>query len=48
MSPTLADVYTITGLDISGFVPPWDFRGSTRQTGVKSGSGYKNYIQNHM
>jgi hypothetical protein len=41
MSPTLADVYMITGLDISGSVHPWDYRGSTRQTGVKSGSGYK-------
>jgi hypothetical protein len=48
MSPTLADVYMITGLDISGSVYPWEFRGSTRQTGVKSGSGYKSYIQNHM
>jgi hypothetical protein len=48
MSPTLADVYMITGLDVSGYVYPWDFKGSTRQTGVKSGSGYKSYIQNHM
>jgi hypothetical protein len=38
MSPTLADVYMITGLDISGSVYPWEFKGSTRQTGVKSGS----------
>jgi hypothetical protein len=48
MSPTLADVYMITGLDVSGSVYPWDFKGSTRQTGVKEGSGYKSYIQNHM
>jgi hypothetical protein len=48
MSPTLADVYMITGLDISGSVYPWEFKGSTRHTGVKSGSGYKSYIQNHM
>jgi hypothetical protein len=48
MSPTLADVYMITGLDISGSVYPWEFKGSTMQTGVKSGSGYKSYIQNHM
>jgi hypothetical protein len=48
MSPTLADVYMITGLDISGSVHPWDYRDSTRQPGVKSGSGYKHYIQNHM
>jgi hypothetical protein len=47
MSPTLADVYMITGLDISGSVRPWDFKSSTRQIGVKPGSGYKNYIQNH-
>jgi hypothetical protein len=38
----------ITGLDISGSVYAWEFKGSTRQTGVKSGSGYKSYIQNHM
>jgi hypothetical protein len=48
MSPTLADVYMITGLDISGSVYPWEYRGSTRQKGVKTGSGYKSYIQNHM
>jgi hypothetical protein len=48
MSPTLADVYMITGLDITGSVQPWDFKGSSRQTGVKPGSGYKNYILNHM
>jgi hypothetical protein len=48
MSPTLADVYMITSLDISGSVYPWEFKGSTRQTRVKSGSGYKSYIQNHM
>jgi hypothetical protein len=48
MSPTLANVYMITVLDISGSAHPWDFRGSTRQTGVKPGSGYKYYIQNHM
>jgi hypothetical protein len=48
MSPTLADVYMITGLDITGSIRPWDFKGSTRQTGVKPGSAYKNYIQNHM
>jgi hypothetical protein len=48
MSPTLADVYMITGLDVSGSVYPWDYKGSSRQTGVKPGSGYKPYIQNHM
>jgi hypothetical protein len=29
-------------------VYPWDFKGSTRQTAVKPGSGYKFYIQNHI
>jgi hypothetical protein len=48
MSPTLADVYMITGLDVLGSVYPWDYKGSSRQTGVKPGSGYKLYIQNHM
>jgi hypothetical protein len=48
MSPTLADVYMITGLYVSGSVYPWDYKGSTRQTGVKPGSGYKLCIQNHM
>jgi hypothetical protein len=48
MSPTLADVYTITGLDISGPMYPFEYRGSTRQKEVKTGSGYKSYIQNHM
>jgi hypothetical protein len=48
MSPTLADVYMITGLDISGTMYPWEYKGSTRQTGMKSGSGYKSYNQDHM
>jgi hypothetical protein len=48
MSPTLADAYMITGLDISGSVYLWDYKGSTRKTGVKPGSGYKSYIQSHM
>jgi hypothetical protein len=48
MSPTLADVYMITGLDITGSVQPWDFKNSSPQTGVKPGSGYKNYILSHM
>jgi hypothetical protein len=48
MSPTLADAYMITGLDISGSVYLWDYKGSTRQTGVKPVSGYKSYIQSHM
>jgi hypothetical protein len=32
MSSTLADVYTITGLDISGPMYPFQYRGSTRKT----------------
>jgi hypothetical protein len=48
MSPTLADVYMITGLDISGSMYPFQNRGSTMQKGVKTGGGYKSYIQNHM
>jgi hypothetical protein len=48
MSPTLANVYMMTGLDISGPMYPYVYKGSTRQKGVKTGSGYKSYIQNHM
>jgi hypothetical protein len=48
MSPTLAVVYMITDLDISGPMYPFQYRGSTRQKGVKTGSVYKSYIQNHM
>jgi hypothetical protein len=48
MSPTLADVYMMTGLDISGPMYPYEYKGSTRQKGVKTGSGYKSYIHNHM
>jgi hypothetical protein len=48
MSPTLADVYMMTGLDITGPVYPFQYKGSTMQRGVKTGSGYKSYIQNHM
>jgi hypothetical protein len=48
MSPTLADVYMMTGLDITGSVYPFQYKGSSREQGVKTGSGYKSYIQNHM
>jgi hypothetical protein len=37
-----------TGLDILGPMYPFQYKGSTRQKGVKTGSGYKSYIQNHM
>jgi hypothetical protein len=48
MSPTLADVYMMTGLDITGSMHPYKYKVSTRQRGVKTGFGYKAYIQNHM
>jgi hypothetical protein len=38
----------ITGLDIIGSVQPWNFKNSSRQTGVKPGNGYKQYILKHM
>jgi hypothetical protein len=44
MSPTLADVYMITGLRVTGIVYPYKYRGSSKQTGVKIGVGYKRYI----
>jgi hypothetical protein len=44
MSPTLADVYMMTGLDITGSVYPYKYKGSTRQRGVKTEVGYKMYI----
>jgi hypothetical protein len=48
MSPTLADVYMITGLDVTGSMHPHKYKGSSRQTGVKTGVGYKRYIQKYM
>jgi hypothetical protein len=38
----------MTGLDITGSMYPYKYKGSTRQKGVKTWSGYKSYIQNHM
>jgi hypothetical protein len=38
----------ITGLRVTGTVYPYKYRGSSKQTGVKKGVGYKRYIQNHM
>jgi hypothetical protein len=38
----------MTGLDITGSVHPYKYKGSTRHRGVKTGVGYKMYIQNHM
>jgi hypothetical protein len=48
MSPTLADVYLMTGIDIIGSMYPYKYKGSTRQRGVITRVGYKAYIQNHM
>jgi hypothetical protein len=48
MSPTLADVYMMTGLDVTGSVYPHKYKGSSRQTGVKTGVGFKRYIQKYM
>jgi hypothetical protein len=48
MSPTLVDVYMITGLDITGSVYPHKYEGSSRQKGVKTRVGYKRYIQKHI
>jgi hypothetical protein len=48
MSPTLADVYMMTGLEITGSVYPHKYKGSSRQTGVKTRVGYKRYIQKFM
>jgi hypothetical protein len=36
MSPTLADVYMITGLGVTGTVYPHKYKGSSRQTGVRT------------
>jgi hypothetical protein len=46
--PTLADVYMLTGLEVTGSVYPHKYKGSSRQTGVRTGVGYKIYIQNYM
>jgi hypothetical protein len=38
----------ITGLDVTGSVYPHKYKGSSRQTSVKTGVGYKRNIQKHM
>jgi hypothetical protein len=48
MSSTLAEVYMMTGLDVTGSMYPYKYKSSIRQRGIKTGSGYKQYIQNHM
>jgi hypothetical protein len=48
MSPTLVDVYMITGLHLTGSSYPHKYKGSYRQTGVKTEVGYKKYIQKHL
>jgi hypothetical protein len=46
LSPTLADVYMISGPKVTGTVYPYKYKGCSKQTGVKKGVGYKRYIQN--
>jgi hypothetical protein len=48
MSPTLANVYMITDLKVTGTMYPYKYKGSSKQTGVKTGVGSKIYIQNHI
>jgi hypothetical protein len=48
MSPTLANVYMITGLEVTGTVYPHKYKGPSRQTGVRTRVGCKKYIQNYM
>jgi hypothetical protein len=38
----------ITGLEVTGTMYPHKYKGSSRQTGVRTGVGYKKYIQNYM
>jgi hypothetical protein len=38
----------ITGLEVTGSVYPHKCKGSSRQTGVRTGVGYKRYVQNYM
>jgi hypothetical protein len=38
----------ITGLGVTGTVYPHKYKGSSRKTRVKTGDGYKRYIQNYM
>jgi hypothetical protein len=44
----LADVYMMTGFDVTGSMYPYKYKSSIRQRGVRTGVGYKAYIQNHM
>jgi hypothetical protein len=48
ISLALADVYMITGLGVTGAAYPHKYNVSSRQTGVRTGAGYKIYIQNYM
>jgi hypothetical protein len=36
MSPTLADVYMMTGLDVTGSMYPYKYKSSIRKKGVKT------------
>jgi hypothetical protein len=44
MSPTLADVYMITGLEVTGSVYPHKYKGSSRQTRVRTWVYPKLYV----
>jgi hypothetical protein len=46
MSPTLADVYMMTGLEITGPVYPYKYKGSSRQIGVKQGLDIRDTSKN--
>jgi hypothetical protein len=48
MSPTLADVYMMTGLDITGSVYLYKYKGSSWQKGVETRVGFKMYILKYM
>jgi hypothetical protein len=38
----------MTGLDVTGSMYPYKYKSSIRKRGIKTGSGYNQYIQNHM
>lgn len=49
MTPTLADVYYLTGLRITGALTPFDClgTGSKRLGSIKDSTGWASYIQNY-
>jgi len=48
MSITLADIFMMTGLKITGTMYPFKYRGSSSQRAVRSGVGWVKYIQTYM